>query len=1303
MIITKSGGNMSIEMMIVFGLIAVIAVGYAIKSGSAGANSDDGSGSKSTTFVPPREKTDDELIADYHKLMGELPSALKKSSDITPSKSDMSSLQRLSRLIDQPAVKSLIDRAAVLELLELGIACVGDVYRSDEKTGTTRLKAYTKAARKLRPLEATSSVTQTVKAEASPRAADGSNSAPKPKASKKSEKTAKVPVPQFDLPFDVLAFASAFPQGWRLLNEVHGDNIIMEGPNGATIGAAQHQLAPSQSLRDALEVLVEDLDDSSEIEEFTTAISAKGWTVEGQHDDSNVYVVELYGPALMSVRFVYQGNNLDRKVQKALLKAASDLIWLNASVELVSDLNVRNLKELRRQISAILKKDKELRDEILGSYEDDESIYLLLSELEAIAIEGPPAYPTVRAMIRYALDRAEIDADDLNTLRLWCDPHFLNDPVLKEEIASKVISSASSTQDYLALAEFAAETGDTDQASEYIQSAYNALEATEDYLDFLSHEMISLDKKSTKVLCDKAITAAKDVGDLRRIMSSDAATADLLKPIMKRMRASTEDEVFFDTHWNPLEVLQSAFNRGFVDQASVETELMTLLKASPVLGDAVAKTEQRDEKLIAELPSGISLADLEINRGPRADKMHLLSMAETAFGEEWEKLGENLLARAIKAAVTSGQKLAAYIFLRDTLQDEGRANAYLKSNRKFLQPLLDQLEAEEKQEQLIDAICRCALLVAVGDGSISEEESEEVGKIRGIVEMMYQNREAVAILENTHDIEQAREARTSTALHYNMALMLFGQPSYTHEVYDALSDVSSKKELDGIFRTYAERITDPFAQRLAAWAGNEVASIDGLDNGEKHALSVMAGVWGLNLADNQRYFRDFVYPATSDEIEFTGPTEGNGLDRAREIDVELAELGDDAASTLARTLGVDSIEALMRLLGEKEEEEAVVNTEDLPPIFEAILSHGDWDEVLALVAAGADVNETINLNGIKGISILMLACEHATVDVVKPLVEAGANVDLEIGNPKRASGYNTPLTASLKNGGRMDIFQYLLQAGANPDPFDDRASGWTPLTIAAQNQNHKALKMLIERGADVNIATSNGANAFKLIASVETSDARKCLELLVKAGIDTTRTDDEGFAGIHNAVCECSVKHARYLVEKAKVPVNLPMKVIPGTQFFTPLQKALSFGNTPVVEYLLEAGADPSVRGSGRSVFSAIGLGAVEGDVADPLAELDRFLPLGLSPDLEDVIRILGFISDADVDDDDADRLAPFFEKLIISSKFKLTELNELDPEDIDEKIGDALDTAPELASLYLGFLKKRGCDLEALATSAAE
>ncbi|KPF82942.1 hypothetical protein IP83_11180 [Novosphingobium sp. AAP93] len=925
---------------------------------------------------------------------------------------------------------------------------------------------------------------------------------------------------------------------------------------------------------------------------------------------------------------------------------------------------------------------KDLCDEILASYEDEENLYFSLRELEEIAILGPEVYPTVRAMIRYAISRTEIDVDDLATLRTWCDPHFLNDPSLKEEIASKAVSAASTTRDFLSLAAAAAEAGNADQAAECVQSAFNALSSTDDYLHFVAHEMISLSDKSAKRLFDKAITAARDIGDMRAIIDAESATAQLVAPILKRMRKCAKDSDFFDGGYNAFDVIKLAVDKEFISKENAEAELFALIDVSPILSDRFAGKAAQPQDENASFGSG-------------AARMHLLSMAESAYDDEWNEVRERLLSQAEQAASSPAQKYAVYEFFVDHFGNNKRAKAYQKANKKALQPFLEQKAAAEQKEKLIDSICHCALLVAVGDGTISEEEAEEVNKVRGIVEMMYRNREAISILEITHDIERARQARVSTALHYNLAFTMFGRPSYTHEVYDALSEVSSKRDLDGIFRTYAERIKDPFARRLAAWAGLEVASIDGLDNGEKHALAVMASVWGLNLDENQRYFRDFVYPATSDEIEFTGPTEGSGLDRARKLDAELAEIGDDAASTLVQTLGVDSIEALMRLLGEKEDEEVVVDTEELPPIFEAVLPYGDWEKVVQLIKTGVDVNETINLNGLKGVSILMLACEHATVDVVKTLVEGGANVNLSIGNPKRASGYNTPLTASLKNGGRMDIFEYLLESGANPDPFGDRESGWTPLTIAAQNENHKAVKILINRGADVNIATSNGANAFKLIASAETSNARKCLDLLIKAGIDTTKTDDEGFAGIHNAVCECSVKHIKFLIEKAKVPVNLPMKVIPGTQFFTPLLQALCFGNGPVVEYLLNVGADPSLRLAGRSVFSAIARGAQDGDIADPLRELDRFLGLGVMPDLEDIILILAFMSEAY--DDDADRIGPFLEKMVSFADVDLASWSEIDPAEMSEKLDDAMAAAPDLTTIYLAALKKQGMDLETL------
>jgi ankyrin repeat protein len=1282
---------MSVEVLIVLAVIAVLLLVFWSRSNS-GASSDSSEIPSKPAFVPPPEKTDEELVADYQSLMRELPDAFLVD-DPKPSKSDMSKLQRLSRLSALPIIQPIIDQSAVLELLDAGLEAVEPVYGPADKTGKSRLQAYTKATRKLRPAGAQASPVKTQKA-------------PSAKASSSGEKQAKkvgVATPRtgrFGFPFDVDAFAASLPKGWRLVDELDENNVFMHGPNGAIIEGGPHQMAPSSNLRTAFEDMVDQFDDSDEIEEFVTSIGSKGWSVVGEWNDAGVFAVELYGPALMSARFVYHDETLDQRVVSGMKKAASELNWLHESENIGSDPNPKSIKELRRHISDILKGDKELRDEILASYGDDESLYVSLTELEAIAILGPKAYPTVRAMIRYALSRAEIDVEDLTTLRTWCDPHFLNDPSLKEEIASKAVSAASTTSDFLSLAEAAAETGDAGQAAECVQSAFNALASTDDYLNFMAHEMITLNDESAKALLNKAIEAARDLDDLRAIINAERATEELVAPILKHMRKSAKDSEFFNSAFNPLDVLQAACERGFIEHAAVEPELVSLLKASPMLADAIQSTAPSEEDLSAELAGGISLADIRGMHGPEVERMHLLSMAESAYGEEWEQLRETLLSRALKAATTPERKYAIYTFMTDKLEDEGRAKAYLKANRKVLKPFLDQLQDAQRQEQLIDSICQCALLVAVGDGRISEEESDEVQQVRAIVDMMYRNRAAIEILEKTEDIEQARQACGSTILVTTSTVF---QPAYIREVIEELSEVSSMDELEVLFRSYASRIEDPFGRRLAAWAANEVASVDGLDDGEKRALKIMADVWKLNLQENQRYFRDFVYPATNENIEFTGRSSGSDLDRARAIDAELAELGDDAASMLADKLGVDSFEAAMRLLGVKEDEEAVEDTEDLPPIFEALLHRGDWDEVMALVHGGADVNETINLNGIKGISILTLACEHGTAEIAKALVEAGADVNRPIGNPKRASGYNSPLTASLKNGGRMDIFNYLLKAGANPDPFADRESGWTPLTIAAQNENHKAIKALIERGVDVNVANSDGANAFKLLAADETPSSRKCMDLLIKAGIDTARTDDEGFAGIHNAVCSGSPKHVQYLIETANVPVDLPMRSIPGLRFHTPMLQAMSWGNIPVVDYLLSKGADPSARNQGKSIFSAIARASIDESLADPVSQVRRFIEMSLEPDFEDILSILGSLAHGEPDDnpDDNEALGECLKEIVAGAKFGKEVLSDIDGDDISEEIEEALANAPETSAALLELLKARGVDLEALGTSA--
>ena len=766
------------------------------------------------TFVPPPEKTDEQLVADYHALMRELPAALLKTAGQTPTKSDLSKLQRLSRLVSLPLIQPILDSSSALDLFEAGLAQVEAVYGPGNNTGKTRLDAFTKAAKKLRPNKIEPTSGEMAAAQEKPKPADKAIAASRPKAAKKATAVAKPRTARFSMPFDVDAFAAAFPKGWTLVNRMGDEGTLLEGPNGATIGVAPHQLAPSIDLYEALGRLVEQLDDHSGLEAFTTSIKTRGWTVEGEYDDAPTYIVELYGPQLMSVRFAYRANWLDQKVKAALQKAAIGLSWLNAPADAADDPKVASLKDLRRQIQTVLKGDKELRDEILASYEDDENLYLRLIELEAISIQGLQGYSLARSMIRYALPRVTADIDDLVKLRFWCGPHYLNDPGLVVAISAAAGEAASSTNDFLTLADAMASDGDRERAAQLFQQAVAAAQSTEDHLRLTTNDISPLKPRALRSIIDKAIAAASDVGDLRRVLACDAATADLVKPVIKRMRSAVADKDFFATAWNPLEVLQAAFEKGFIDQSTVEKELLALIKLSPVLGDAIEAEGARTEGQLSD-DAEYWVEGMGGAQGRDVKPMHLLSMAQSAQGQEWQALGERLLAMAKKAASTPERKYAVYRFMLDELDDEARAKAYRKTNAKVLKPLLDQRDAADQEAQLIDTICQCALLVAVGDGEISDEESAELENVRAIVEMIYRNRSAISILEQTSDIEKAKAARLSTALIHNMALF---QPAYRSALEEDLSEISSRADLDALLRQYAARIKDPFGRRLAAWA-----------------------------------------------------------------------------------------------------------------------------------------------------------------------------------------------------------------------------------------------------------------------------------------------------------------------------------------------------------------------------------------------------------------------------------------------------------------------------------------------------
>jgi len=609
--------------------------------------------------------------------------------------------------------------------------------------------------------------------------------------------------------------------------------------------------------------------------------------------------------------------------------------------------------------------------------------------------------------------------------------------------------------------------------------------------------------------------------------------------------------------------------------------------------------------------------------------------------------------------------------------------------------LLEENNLADEQDTLIDNICQCALLVAAGDGSISEEESEEVDRMRALVEMVFRNRHAIELLEETEDIDNARENRGDTRLIHTLA---FGTPSYHLEVIEQIQELQSPEDFISLVKLYAAKIEDPFACKIAAWAAQEVAAIDGLEEGEEKVLQVMANVWGISLKENSRFIERIVGPIISDDVEYSGAPSSDEelLGMAQQLDDMMKEdEGSADSATMAELLGASSMEDLVKKVFDIEELEEYEETEDFPEIFEVLhQSQGDWNEVSRAAEAGVDVNEVVNMQGVAGLSILILAVEQAPLSVIQTLIKAGADINHKLLNFKNPTGYNTALVASLKESGRIDVFDYLLETGADPEPFEDKESGWTPLAIAAKNHNLYAVKTLLKLGVDPNTATSDGETAFKLVCGeTDSPESLKCAKALLKSGADPLRLDNEGFAGIHNAVCEGSVDWIKFLIEQADVPVDYSVKSIKGLYSHTPLLIAMRHGNLPVVEYLLTAGADVNARNGEKSIFTSIFSATKANAIDDFDSQIKRFVSLGAKPELSDLLCVLDELEHFD---DDADFWCIDFSKVLLSvGSFAADDIHEEDTENIEEMIEIAMVNAPELTQSFLALLSSKNLEIK--------
>jgi len=194
------------------------------------------------------------------------------------------------------------------------------------------------------------------------------------------------------------------------------------------------------------------------------------------------------------------------------------------------------------------------------------------------------------------------------------------------------------------------------------------------------------------------------------------------------------------------------------------------------------------------------------------------------------------------------------------------------------------------------------------------------------------------------------------------------------------------------------------------------------------------------------------------------------------------------------------------------------------------------------------------------------AIESADLAAVKALVEAGNPADTPIDYAEKGV---TPLYKAAGEG-RTDIVKYLIEKGANVN-FRGKEWGKTPLSEAASRGFDDVVDVLLKAGADPKARDRNGYTAFATAALGGQFDLA---EALLKYS-DVNGTDSYGNTWLMAATTTGEIEAIRWLVGKG-ADINKVSQLEHGGR--TALIDAAEVGAVESARTLLELGANPHLR-----------------------------------------------------------------------------------------------------------------------------
>ena len=250
----------------------------------------------------------------------------------------------------------------------------------------------------------------------------------------------------------------------------------------------------------------------------------------------------------------------------------------------------------------------------------------------------------------------------------------------------------------------------------------------------------------------------------------------------------------------------------------------------------------------------------------------------------------------------------------------------------------------------------------------------------------------------------------------------------------------------------------------------------------------------------------------------------------------------------AITTGDEELVQLMLQRGASVEARCV---DQITPLMHAV-NNGHISILELLLSKGAQVDTTT-----AGWTVLQRAADIVNVPIVKLLLTKGA--DIEARSPKDFLPKKNPLA----------------RLGSDYDDYDevdasDADEGWTALLRAAANGREIMVRLLIEKGADIEARSPSSGTP--LICAAE-GNHEAVVEFLLLSGADVNAEDNFGWQALHRVMVNRGGEGVAQLLITHGADVNARCHYRK-----TPLHHAIEKGNDSMVSFLLAAGADYEAR-----------------------------------------------------------------------------------------------------------------------------